>query len=77
MRIHDIHIEEDTASLDHYEDYTLIDYNRCGIPLIEIVTEPDFESVEEAINFLEDLRLILRNNNLSEADILDVMLMFQ
>ncbi len=69
VRIHDIHIEEDTASLDHYEDYTLIDYNRCGIPLIEIVTEPDFESVEEAINFLEDLRLILRNNNLSEADV--------
>lgn len=69
IRIHDIHIEEDTASLDHYDNYTLIDYNRSGVPLIEIVTEPDFESVDEAINFLEDLRLILRNNNLSEADV--------
>ena len=69
IRIHDIHIEEDTASLDHYDNYTLIDYNRSGVPLIEIVTEPDFESVDEVINFLEDLRLILRNNNLSEADV--------
>ena len=69
IRIHDIHIEEDTASLDHYEDYSLIDYNRCGIPLIEIVTEPDFDGVEEAINFLEDLRIILKSNNLSEADV--------
>lgn len=69
IRIHDIHIEEDTASLDHFDNYTLIDYNRCGIPLIEIVTEPDFEGVDEAISFLEDLRLILKNANLSEADV--------
>lgn len=69
IRIHDIHIEEDTASLDHYDNYTLIDYNRSGVPLIEIVTEPDFEGVDEAISFLEDLRLILRNSNLSEADV--------
>lgn len=68
IRIHDIHIEEDTASLDHYEDYSLLDYNRCGSPLIEIVTEPDFEGLE-AVEFLDDLRLILKNSGISDADI--------
>lgn len=68
IRIHDIHIEEDTASLDHYDNFSLIDYNRCGVPLIEIVTEPDFEGLE-AVEFLEDLRLILKNADLSDADV--------
>ena len=54
--IHQLHLEEDTASLDHYSNYSLIDYNRSGIPLMEIVTEPCISSAEEAVTFLEDLR---------------------
>ncbi len=54
--IHDTHLEEDTASLDHYTNFSLLDYNRCGVPLLETVTEPCLNSVEEAITFLEELR---------------------
>ena len=54
--IHQLHLEEDTASLDHYDKYSLIDYNRSGIPLMEIVTEPCIYSAEEAVMFLEALR---------------------
>lgn len=54
--IHDTHLEEDTASLDHYTNYSLIDYNRCGVPLLETVTEPCLYSADEAIAFLETLR---------------------
>lgn len=56
--IHDTHLEEDTASLDHYNDYSLIDYNRCGVPLLETVTEPCLNSEEETIAFLEALRSV-------------------
>ncbi len=65
--IHDIHLEEDTASLDHYDEYSLIDYNRAGIPLIEIVTEPCINSTEEALAFLESLRSLIIYCNASEA----------
>ena len=54
--IHDTHLEEDTASLDHYSNFSLLDYNRCGVPLLETVTEPCLNSTEEAISFLENLR---------------------
>ncbi len=66
--IHQIHIEEDSASLDHYTDYSLINYNRAGIPLIEVVTEPCIESAEEAIEFLESLKNIVEYLDISEAD---------
>ena len=56
--IHDTHLEEDTASLDHYNAYSLIDYNRCGVPLLETVTEPCLNSADEAVAFLEALRSI-------------------
>ncbi len=56
--IHDTHLEEDTASLDHYNAYSLIDYNRCGVPLLETVTEPCLNSADEAVTFLETLRSI-------------------
>lgn len=56
--IHDTHLEEDTASLDHYNNYSLIDYNRCGVPLLETVTEPCLNSADEAVTFLETLRSI-------------------
>lgn len=65
--IHDIHLEEDTASLDHYDTYSLIDYNRSGIPLIETVTEPCMHSKEEALTFLETLRSLIVYCGVSEA----------
>ena len=60
IRIRRIHLEEDPGKLIHKDDYVLIDYNRSGIPLIEIVTEPDFKSPEEARAFLNKLVLILK-----------------
>ena len=66
--IHQIHIEEDAASLDHKDTYSVINYNRVGVPLVEIVTEPCIESVDEAINFLETLRNVIRYLNISDAD---------
>jgi aspartyl-tRNA(Asn)/glutamyl-tRNA(Gln) amidotransferase subunit B len=54
-----IHIEEDAGKLIHGEDVTRVDYNRCGVPLIEIVTEPDFENSAQVHAFLEELRWIL------------------
>lgn len=65
--IHQLHLEEDTASLEHYPKYSLIDYNRSGIPLIEIVTEPCIESADEAVTFLEDLRDVFLFLGVSEA----------
>lgn len=65
--IHDLHLEEDTASLEHYPKYSLIDYNRSGVPLMEIVTEPCMESAEEAVTFLEDLRDVFLYLGVSEA----------
>ena len=66
--IHDIHLEEDSASLDHYRDISLIDYNRSGVPLLELVTEPCFYSAEEAVAFLEYMRRIYQYCGVSEAD---------
>ena len=66
--IHQLHLEEDTASLDHYNTFSLIDYNRSGIPLMEIVTEPCIESSDEAVRFLEVLRNIFIYLGVSEAD---------
>ncbi|MEG1305984.1 MAG: Asp-tRNA(Asn)/Glu-tRNA(Gln) amidotransferase subunit GatB [Bacilli bacterium] len=65
--IHDVHLEEDSASLDHMETYSLLDYNRCGTPLIEIVTEPSFDNEEDALAFLEDLRNIFLYLDVSQA----------
>ena len=66
--IHQLHLEEDTASLDHYPAYSLIDYNRSGIPLIEIVTEPCISNALEAVKFLETLRDVFIYCEVSEAD---------
>lgn len=68
VRINNIHLEEDSASLDHLSDVSLIDYNRSGVPLLELVTEPDFRSSEEAVAFLEAMRQIYRYADISEAD---------
>ncbi|MBQ8131497.1 MAG: Asp-tRNA(Asn)/Glu-tRNA(Gln) amidotransferase subunit GatB [Bacilli bacterium] len=65
--IHDLHLEEDTASLEHFPKYSLIDYNRSGVPLIEIVTEPCLSSADEAVTFFEDLRDVFLFLGVSEA----------
>lgn len=67
-RINNIHLEEDTASMEHYQDFSTIDYNRCGIPLLELVTEPTFHNSKEAVAFLETVRSIYRYADISEAD---------
>ena len=68
VRINNIHLEEDAASTDHYSKYSTIDYNRAGVPLLELVTYPDFRSADEAVAFLEAMRSIYQYANISEAD---------
>lgn len=60
--IHEIHMEEDAGKLihDEWEDCSLVDFNRSGVPLIEIVSEPDMRSAEEVMAYLEKLRLIIQ-----------------
>ena len=65
--IHDIHLEEDTASMEHFLDYSLIDYNRAGVPLLETVTTPSIHSADEAIAFLEALKGIFLYTGVSDA----------
>ena len=69
IRILRIHMEEDAGKLNHdpWEDVTLVDYNRGGTPLIEIVTEPDFRSAEEVTAFLEKLRATLKYLGVSDC----------
>ncbi len=60
--IHEIHMEEDAGKLihDEWEDCSLVDFNRSGVPLIEIVSEPDMRSAEEVIAYLETLRMLIQ-----------------
>ena len=60
--IHEIHMEEDAGKLihDEWEDCSLVDFNRSGVPLIEIVSEPDMRSADEVIAYLEKLRMIIQ-----------------
>ena len=62
VRIHEMHMEEDAGKLihDEWDDTSLVDYNRSGVPLVEIVSEPDMRSVEEVIAYLEKLRQIIQ-----------------
>ena len=68
VRVNNIHLEEDAASSTHHEDTTTINYNRAGVPLLELVTEPDFHSADEAVAFLETMRSIYQYAGISEAD---------
>ncbi|KPJ57259.1 hypothetical protein AMJ49_01490 [Parcubacteria bacterium DG_74_2] len=68
IKIKRVHLEEDTGKLVHEKDHSLIDFNRAGIPLMELVTEPDIHSAKEARKFAQDLQLILRYLDVSEAN---------
>lgn len=68
VRVNNIHLEEDAASSDHLYDTTVIDYNRAANPLLELVTEPDFRSGEEAEAFLEHMRTVYQYLGVSECD---------
>ncbi len=69
IRIHEIHMEEDAGKLihDEWENCSLVDYNRSGVPLIEIVSEPDMRSAEEVLAYLEKLRLIIQYLGVSDC----------
>lgn len=66
--IDNIHLEEDAASMDHLYDTSTIDYNRAGVPLLELVTKPCIKSADDAVSFLEYMRTIYQYCNISEAD---------
>lgn len=68
IRLNRIHLEEDVAKSTHLANSSLIDFNRAGTPLMEIVSEPDLESAEEAVSYLRSLQLILIECGSSDAD---------
>src|SRR3989339_1860136 len=67
IRINRVHLEEDAAKLIHTDDVTLVDFNRSSVPLIEIVTEPDFRSASDAKMAVKELQRIIRYLGVSDA----------
>lgn len=64
-----VHLEEDTARNQHSDDgYSLVDFNRAGVPLMELVTEPDIHDADTAVTFARELRLLLRTLGISDAN---------
>jgi aspartyl-tRNA(Asn)/glutamyl-tRNA(Gln) amidotransferase subunit B len=71
IKVNHIHLEEDAGKLVHDDasGATLVDYNRAGVPLMELVTEPDLHSAEDAVAFMKELQLVLRYLGVSDADL--------
>ena len=67
IRLHHIHIEEDAGKLIHQHGDTYVDYNRGGVPLIEIVSEPDIRSIDEAREYVEKLQQVMRYIGISDC----------
>ncbi|MBI5352000.1 MAG: Asp-tRNA(Asn)/Glu-tRNA(Gln) amidotransferase subunit GatB [Chloroflexi bacterium] len=72
-----VHIEEDTAKLSHEKNYALVDFNRAGVPLLEIVSEPDMRSVEAALSYATKIRAILRYLGVNSGDMEKGVLRFE
>lgn len=68
FRIKRVHLEEDTGKSTHADGVSKIDYNRGGVPLVEIVTEPDFHNADDVKAFLEELQVIVRHLGIANAD---------
>jgi len=68
VRIHRVHLEEDTGKLVHRNEYSLVDYNRSGVPLLEIVSEPDLHSAEDVKAYASALRSLLRYLEVNSGD---------
>lgn len=68
VRITRVHLEEDTGKLIHSTSHTLVDFNRSGVPLVEIVTEPDFDSADDVKMYLEELHALIVALDVSDAD---------
>jgi aspartyl-tRNA(Asn)/glutamyl-tRNA(Gln) amidotransferase subunit B len=77
VRIRRAHLEEDTAKLSHHGDYSLIDFNRAGVPLLEIVTEPEMHSVEAILSYANKIRQILRYLGVNSGDMEKGVLRFE
>lgn len=72
-----VHIEEDTAKLAHEKNYALVDFNRAGVPLLEIVSEPDMRAVEAALSYATKIRAILRYLGVNSGDMEKGVLRFE
>ncbi|WP_345319416.1 Asp-tRNA(Asn)/Glu-tRNA(Gln) amidotransferase subunit GatB [Candidatus Villigracilis proximus] len=72
-----VHIEEDTAKLAHEKNYALVDFNRAGVPLLEIVSEPDMRTVEAALSYATKIRAILRYLGVNAGDMEKGILRFE
>ena len=77
VRVRRVHIEEDTAKLSHEKNYALVDFNRAGVPLLEIVSEPDFRTVEAALDYATKVRAILRYLGVNSGDMEKGVLRFE
>ena len=77
VTIRRVHIEEDTAKLTHEKNYALVDFNRAGVPLLEIVSEPDMHTVEAALSYATKVRAILRYLGVNSGDMEKGVLRFE